>query len=349
MRGQPQRHFDRRTGAYSIALPYSTPDGLRGVILIARDANEDPDFISEMEQFEGSLVQLVKGVSAGLKFAAVWDRAIKDEATGLFNKNHFNKELPKILQATLKHSQPFSMIMLDIDKFKHVNDTFGHIPGDQVLAQVSAIMLENLRDGDMAFRYGGEELCILALNTVGDDAGAYAERIRTIIAHTEFRTSAGQLIPITASIGVAEFDPKTMRGEKELKEACDSALYFGKENGRNVAVVCEGQGKFCALERTGDIATEVKRRLGLAGDNQPLEEAQPKGDRRAATQKSGKVGQAIRDGDLEPLDDRMVTSESMRLDPGRSIRKLAEQIIAAADDNEERLAEVARIAEVAAV
>jgi|GEM_PF-2463984 len=360
------REYDPETGDYIVALPYATPDGIRGVVEIRRDASDDPDFEAELEHFEASLQQLVKAVSLGLKFSALWDRAIKDEMTGLFNKNHFNKELPRLLLQTLKSGRPFSLIMLDIDKFKQINDTFGHLPGDQILRQVSGIMLENLRENDMAFRYGGEELCIVCANTVDEDAARYAERLRSIIAHTEFRTETGQLVPVTASIGVAEFDPSWMKGEKEIKLACDEALYFGKENGRNLVVVNQGVENNIAIERSGDVASEVKRRLGLAGDNTPMDGPALDADRRGEP-KPGKIGETRETAVLlaselgervapeatadnpEGLNDAERAIAARLAENQHSIRALAEQILAAAKNDSGRLAEVARIAETAAV
>jgi diguanylate cyclase (GGDEF)-like protein len=345
--GMPRRRMDSQTGNYSTAIPYASQEGIRGVILVRRNVIDDPDFERELQGFEAALAQLVRSASAVLKFAALWDRAIKDAKTGLFNANHFAKELPRMMSASLKGGKPLSLIMLDIDKFKHINDTFGHLAGDEVLKQVSAILTENLRDTDMAFRYGGEELCIACSNTVGEDAGVFAERLRHAIAHTEFRAE-GQLVPVSASFGVAEFDPVQMQAEKDLKEACDRALYHGKENGRNQAVVNRGAGWFHPMPRSGSVETEVKRRLGLAGDNTPLETAAGLVDRRAEP-KSGKVGRALAEGELAGMfGDIPDTTSVVRPNPADSIRALAEQIRETAHGDSARVADVARIAGMAA-
>ncbi len=301
--GKASRDFNPQTGSYAVAIPFSAPGAIQGVVEIRRTTHDDPDFQNELLHFEASLQQLVKAVSLGLKFSALWDRAIKDEMTGLYNKNHFNKEMPVYLDQAMKNSKTLSLIMLDIDKFKEINDCFGHLYGDQILRQVSAILLEELRDTDIAFRYGGEELSIVCPHTSADDAARFAERLRSIIAHTEFRSEAGQLIPVSTSVGVAEFLPEHMKNEEELKDACDQALYFAKEHGRNLVVVNRGsfenkeksQSKkgasqpFEALSRSGDVESEVKRRLGLAGDNKPLEPAKPLQERRKARAKPDKT------------------------------------------------------------
>jgi hypothetical protein len=105
-----------------------------------------------------------------------------------------------------------------------------------------------------------------------------AERLRQVIACTEFRDDKGQLLPISASFGIAEYDPQQMPSEKELKEACDQALYHGKQNGRNLVVLGRARNGFAVVERSGDPSREVKRRMGLAGDNSPLEAAATTGN-----------------------------------------------------------------------
>ena len=268
-----ERSLSETTGQFVLAVYFSTPEGVRGVVRIARNVADEPDFLDEMPAFEHAVGQLVRMVSLGLKTANMWDRAIKDEKTGLYNANHYGDQVRRQVAVARRTGIPLSLIMLDIDKFKHVNDTWGHLAGDRVLAQVSQILMRYARDSDTPFRYGGEELCIVCAGTTEADAALAAERLRQVIACTEFRDDRRALLPITASFGVAQFDPETMAGEKELKEACDKALYQGKENGRNIVVVGRGRGAYRVIERTGDPAREVKRRMGLAGDNSPLGDA----------------------------------------------------------------------------
>ncbi|MCZ7607980.1 MAG: GGDEF domain-containing protein [Planctomycetota bacterium] len=201
----------------------------------------------------------------------MWDRAIKDEKTGLYNANHYQDQMKRQVAIAQRTGAPLSLIMMDIDKFKHINDTYGHLAGDTVLAEVSAILKREARESDTPYRYGGEELCIVCCGTSEEDAAKAAERMRHKIACTEFHDDRGRLLPISASFGVAEFDPAHMHSEKDLKEACDRALYVAKENGRNLVVVHAGSEQFHKLERSGDANKEVKRRLGLAGDNSPLD------------------------------------------------------------------------------
>lgn len=271
--GQSRRDIDEATGEYVFAASFSTPDGLRGVVRITRNIKGDAEFLEEMPAFEQAVAHLARMLGLGLKQSTMWDRAIKDEKTGLYNANHYGDQIRRMAATARRSGIALSLIMLDIDKFKHVNDTYGHLAGDLVLAKVAEILRREARESDTPFRYGGEELCIICQGSTADDAALAAERLRSVIAHTEFHDDKGRLLPVSASFGVSEYDAAAMPTEKELKEACDKALYYAKEHGRNCVAVCEGPGRFYAVERSGDVASEVKRRLGLAGDNSPLNPA----------------------------------------------------------------------------
>ncbi|MDC1142984.1 diguanylate cyclase [Planctomycetota bacterium] len=274
--GRQMRRLNETTGEYLLASYFSTPDGVRGVARIARNISDDSEFQEEMPGYEQGVNQLVRMVSLGMKTANIWDRAIKDEKTGLFNANHYGDQLQKQTKLAQRTGRPLSIIMMDIDKFKHVNDTYGHLAGDTVLAEVAKILIREARETDTPYRYGGEELCVICEGTTEQDAALAAERLRQQIAVTEFFDERGRLLPISASFGVVEYDTTKHAHEKDLKEDVDKALYQGKENGRNVVVVAEGNEKFRILKRTGDYKTEVKVRMGLAGDNSPLKTTRKK-------------------------------------------------------------------------
>jgi diguanylate cyclase (GGDEF)-like protein len=293
------RELNEKTGEFVMAVYFSTPDGARGVVRIARNVADEPDFQDDMPAYEQAVGQLVRMVSLGLKTASMWDRAIKDEKTGLYNANHYGDQMRRQVAIAQRTGSPLTLIMMDIDKFKHVNDTYGHLAGDKVLAEVSAILKREARESDTPYRYGGEELCIVCCGTSEEDAAKAAERMRYKIACTEFVDERGRLLPISSSFGVAQFDPATMKNADDLKEACDRALYVAKENGRNVVVVAEGGESFRSLARSGDGDKEVKRRMGLAGDNSPL------------------------DGNEDPAPISDVGKASARAQLGESIDKLA--------------------------
>lgn len=159
-----------------------------------------------------------------------------DELTGLANRRYFfpviNRE---IVQAKLK-CDPLTVMILDIDHFKSINDTYGHIGGDEVLKQLAKILRENVYPLDVVVRFGGEEFIILMPQTPHDKAFLAAEKLRKIIDKWQWEVS-GEKISIAVSIGLAEFDSNNMVDSKGLIASADTALYAAKKQGRN-RVVC---------------------------------------------------------------------------------------------------------------
>lgn len=163
-------------------------------------------------------------------------RAKTDTLTGLANRLAL-EEFFRIAQiAAMEDGEPLSALLLDVDHFKTVNDSYGHGVGDQVLRLLAQALRDKIRDIDLPARYGGEELIAVLPGTDLATAGAIAERIRGSIAECRItRRSTGEVLPtITVSIGVAQFQP----GESmaDLIERCDRALYRAKQSGRNRTV-----------------------------------------------------------------------------------------------------------------
>ncbi|MGI8812531.1 MAG: diguanylate cyclase [Pyrinomonadaceae bacterium] len=153
--------------------------------------------------------------------------SVTDSLTGLLNRRYLQERLSEEIQRTRRHHFSLSLLMLDVDKFKSYNDTFGHLAGDAALRIIAGILKENLRGDDVAARYGGEEFAVLLPQTRIDEASVIAERIRQHIERTQFPNRR-----ITASIGVASSSPK-MNLPDDLVWAADRALYEAKGNGRN--------------------------------------------------------------------------------------------------------------------
>ncbi|MBN1807881.1 MAG: GGDEF domain-containing protein [Planctomycetes bacterium] len=160
-------------------------------------------------------------------------RAETDGLTGLFIKRYFMERLAELSRSeNRKTAGVFSLVMMDIDHFKQVNDTYGHLAGDTVLKGVAGVLRRVLRGGDMAFRYGGEELAVILHGLGLSEAKPVAERLRREIAEADFYGTGGDtLIPITISLGVAEW--KRGLSPTDLIARADSALYKSKKNGRN--------------------------------------------------------------------------------------------------------------------
>jgi len=161
--------------------------------------------------------------------------ATKDPLTGLANRRQFFEYADKELARWNRHGGAVSLLMLDGDRFKKVNDTFGHGGGDEVLKDLASVLRASLRAGDVAARYGGEEFVVLLPVTDAKSAFVVAERIRTTVASRPVAYD-GQSIAYTVSIGVAEAVAPT-NDVKALLAAADAALYAAKAAGRNNSVV----------------------------------------------------------------------------------------------------------------
>lgn len=166
----------------------------------------------------------------------MYDAALRDHLTKTFNKKHFLERLDSEFAFARRHKSPLAIIMIDLDHFKHVNDTWGHLAGDHVLATLAALVHGSLRSEDMLARYGGEEFSILCRSSTPEAARIVADRIRATIEHTSFSFD-GIAIPVTISAGVAAYPEFLAAGPAELLGAADVMLYEAKRTGRNRVVV----------------------------------------------------------------------------------------------------------------
>ncbi|MCP5432190.1 MAG: diguanylate cyclase [Alphaproteobacteria bacterium] len=169
--------------------------------------------------------------------SALADLARRDGLTKLRNRRAFDEELAESFARLRRQGEPFSLLALDIDHFKRVNDTHGHSAGDQVLRELAQTATSGLRPFDLVFRTGGEEFSVILPGTDAASAHEAAERLREAIAARPVAADGAQ-IPVTVSVGLAEavdgMDPK------ELVEAADAALYRAKAEGRNRVVASPG-------------------------------------------------------------------------------------------------------------
>ena len=158
-------------------------------------------------------------------------RSRTDALTGLFNRMHFGEQLQGRLDEADRTARPVSLVLVDVDHFKKVNDTFGHEAGDAVLRHVARILQEGVRNVDVCVRYGGEEIALLLSQTGAAAAVDVAERLRERIASTA-AFHKGASIAVTASFGVASY-PETVNERDQLFPEADRALYSAKHDGRN--------------------------------------------------------------------------------------------------------------------
>lgn len=187
--------------------------------------------------------ELTARVRAALRSKRYFDmlaqRAMLDGLTGLWNRAHFDQRLMEEVAASQRYDRPLSLVMLDVDKFKSINDSYGHPFGDEVLQSVGDVLLKSARTSDSACRYGGEEFTIILRETDIEGARVFAERLREQIEVLPFKHK-GQQVKVTASFGIS--------GNTQCRNPCnftkawlvdsaDRALYQAKQTGRNRVVV----------------------------------------------------------------------------------------------------------------
>lgn len=184
----------------------------------------------ELGDFESIISSLIFPLRNGLLYAVAVQNALKDPLTGIGNRISMHQTLQRDIDTAQRHEQALSVLMIDIDYFKHINDTYGHSAGDSVLVQVAQQIQQQLRTTDALFRYGGEEFLAVLPNTCSQHAALVAERLRESLELLVINYQE-HAITVTASIGCA-----TLRNEESqqmLLQRSDVALYAAKHNGRN--------------------------------------------------------------------------------------------------------------------
>ena len=165
-------------------------------------------------------------------YAKMQEQARTDPLTGLSNRGEFQRRLKEEEERSRRYNRSFSLLILDIDHFKTINDSYGHQAGDEVLRALAARLREQSRPVDHAARYGGDELVVILPETTNEGALVLAERLRTAVADSVVPITEGRTISFTISIGVATF-PADAGSETALIAAADKALYAAKQGGRN--------------------------------------------------------------------------------------------------------------------
>ena len=195
-----------------------------------------------------------------LEFKAYLDvceeAAFTDHLTGLANRRRFERQLEREVSRTLRYEHPFSLLMLDIDHFKEVNDNFGHDAGDEAIRRLSKVLQEGTRGIDCAARIGGEEFAILLVETEKDSALEVADRLRLSIRNTAIPL-VGR---ITASFGVAEC-PSSAQTAADMLKAADTALYQAKRSGRDQVVGWEPMKSNSTA--AGNVQTDERQQISI--------------------------------------------------------------------------------------
>lgn len=236
----------------------SAPDGPRAIIMVTGSGDEEvavealqsgaSDYISKSRLCSPVLERAVRN---SLEKVALLKRveeqrltlerlARHDELTGLFNRRELLERLGQEMIRAHRYGNRLSLLMIDLDHFKRVNDTYGHIMGDLVLSTVSGVIRKVTRNSDIPGRLGGEEFCVVIPETGLEDARVLAERLRKRVSEEVYCGSGQEEFHVTCSIGIADIDA-SCQGVNDFIEKADRALYSAKHCGRNQVVLAACQ------------------------------------------------------------------------------------------------------------
>lgn len=220
---RPARGF----GVRSLMCAPVVVDGALRAVLSA--SSPEPGAFAEPHEHVAMLLSTI--AAQQLRIAELSKRTITDPHTGAYNRGYLEPRLSEELARSRRSGEALGLMLLDLDHFKRVNDTYGHAAGDEVLRQFVGVVRASLRAGDVMVRRGGEEFVVILPRTTAAEAEAVAERVRAALAQRLLRLSIGLSIRQTVSIGVAAWDGRETAPALEAR--ADQAMYLAKREGRN--------------------------------------------------------------------------------------------------------------------
>jgi len=227
---------NQKMGAKAALKSHLTlPLAVEGEVLgcISLDSEQPNAFdVQDLQFFSVIGYQIAATFKQFQKISSIKDLALYDKLTNVHNRRYFDERLKTETQKSFSNHTPLSLVMVDIDFFKKVNDTYGHHAGDSVLSKIASLLKNSVRKDDTVARYGGEEFVLVLPGAKLEVTAIIAERIRRLIETTPFEIEGGQ-IPITISMGISNLPAHQAKSEEELVKMADQALYNAKKEGRN--------------------------------------------------------------------------------------------------------------------
>ena len=208
-------------------------EGLLGVIAVFNDPGSPlPDMNIHGKNLAFLVDQSQRALENAENFTHTREMLFIDDLSGLFNHRYLEVALERELKRVERYASQMAILFMDIDSFKQINDTFGHLVGSRVLMEMGGLLKKSVREVDVIIRYGGDEYTIILVETTCATARVVAERIRSKVEGHIFLESEGYCIRLTCSIGYA-CCPEDSRGKQELLDMADRAMYAGKASGKN--------------------------------------------------------------------------------------------------------------------
>jgi diguanylate cyclase (GGDEF)-like protein len=215
-----------------MCVPITMKEQVLGVLEFVNKTTGDPFSREDLDL----LLRLVDLTAVAVERTSLYQKmtelALTDDLTKLFNTRYLNRTIEIEIQRSTRYKTSVSLIFMDIDYFKRINDQFGHLIGSKVLVEVGQLLLKSLRSIDIVARYGGDEFVIVLPQTTPNTASLIAERMRKSIEQNTFLKKEGYSLKLTASFGVASY-PESARSKEELIKIADEAMYRVKHQTRN--------------------------------------------------------------------------------------------------------------------
>ena len=219
-----------------ICLPFTINQENSLIISITASSDEEVSRINSILPSVKNYLEAAKPVvETKILMETLRDTSLRDAMTGLYNRRFLEEFIDKFMSQALREKETYSLLMLDVDFFKMVNDTYGHDIGDLVIIEIGKVLRENIREADLAIRYGGEEFIVMLHNANEEGTLDVAQKIHSAFGNLVFNVGNGQTMQKTMSIGIAKFPIDGDSIWKCIKFA-DTALYVAKTTGRNKIV-----------------------------------------------------------------------------------------------------------------
>lgn len=229
------RRFDLTTDFHTrsvLAVPLRSKGRVLGVIELVNGRNDPRFSFEDLQALTGMADYVAIAIENARNFKRVQELTLTDEHTGVYNARHLRASLDQEVKRASRFAHPLSLIFLDLDHFKRVNDTHGHLVGSAVLKETAEVLTRTVRGVDSVFRYGGDEFAVLLIETDLSGSRKIGERVRDALREQVFQEKQGLALRLTASLGIATY-PDHGTHALGLLEAADRAMYRVKALGRN--------------------------------------------------------------------------------------------------------------------